>query len=492
MNKGRTSVRKALSLTFVRSGISFVFNAASVTLISRMLTPAEIGVFSVAAALVALAQMLRAFGIGEFIIQEKNLTPDLVRTAFTMNLVIACGLAAILFGTSNFIGDFYGDPGAAQVTKVLSLVFILMPFGAIPMAYMRRDMQFDVVVRIQLIESTVRSASSVALAWFGFSYMSMAWAAVIAMAASVAGCALWAGPYRVGGFGLTQWKRVLHFGSNRTISDIVKEVGRRSPDIVIGRMLGMAAAGFYSRGYGVVNMFQSSVIQIISSVAFPAYARDHREANAGPLLFRKSLVYVTGISWPFFAFATLMAFPVIRIAFGSQWGESVPLMRWLCGAAILGTLTYQCDNLLTAVGRYRDVTRIETQYQLFRIALAVLASFYGLEAIAASQVVVYALAVVLYYRKLVQYDALRPKVLAGALLPSLELTIATSIAPAAVLLFWPGSSAEHFLPAFLVAAAGTSITWLAGVFLFGHPLSDEIRRVLSVLRERVRTRLRWS
>lgn len=483
MKNGGTSVRKALSLTFVRSGVSFVFSAVALILISRLLTPSEIGVFSVAAALVALAQMLRAFGIGEFIIQEKSLTPDLVRTAFTVNLMVACGLAAILFGTSNLIGQFYGDPGAGRVTRVLSLVFILMPFGAIPMAYMRREMQFDIVVRIQLAESTVRSVGSVILAYLGFSYMSMAWAAVIAMAVSVAGCALWGGPYRVGGFGLTQWKRVLHFGTNRTFSDIVKEVGQRSADIVIGRTLGMAAAGFYSRGYGPVNMFRNSVIQIIASVAFPAYARDHREANAAPLLFRKSLVYITGVAWPFFAFATLMAFPVIRIAFGSQWDESVPLMRWLCGAAILGTLVYQCDNLLTAVGRYREVTWIETQYQLVRIALAVIASFYSLEAIAASQILVYVVAVVLYYRKLVCYGALRLKVLAMALLPSLGLTIATSIIPAAVLVFWPTG---QYVPAFLVAAGGASITWLAGVFLLGHPLSDEIRRMLAKLHSRIR------
>src|SRR6185437_13012588 len=142
MKNGGTSVRKALSLTFVRSGVSFVLSAVALVLISRLLTPSEIGVFSVAAALVALAQMLRAFGIGEFIIQEKNLTPDLVRTAFTVNLIVACALAAILFGTSNLVGQFYGDPGAGRVTRVLSLVFVLMPFGAIPMAYMRREMQF--------------------------------------------------------------------------------------------------------------------------------------------------------------------------------------------------------------------------------------------------------------------------------------------------------------------------------------------------------------
>lgn len=486
MNSPRTSIRRALSLSFTRSCVAFGLNIATVMIVSRLLTPTEIGVFSVTAALVTLAQMLRAFGTGELIIQEKNLTRAVVRTAFTVNLIIACALAAALFGFSDLIGQFYGNPGAARVTKVLSLVFVLLPFGAITMSYMKREMQFEIVVRVQIVETVVRSTCTIALAWLGFSYMSMAWASVLAMAAVVVGCAVWGGQYRIRGLGLSEWKRVMHFGANRTVADIVAQLGLQSADIVVGRMLGMAAAGFYSRGYGIVNIFRANIIGPISTVALPAYARDHREANAAPLLFRKSVVYITGISWPFFAFATLMAFPLIRIAFGSQWDAAIPIMRWLCGSAIVGSLIYQCNNMLTAVGRYREVTRIEVQYQLVRVALAIVAAFHSVEAVAASQLAVYAVAVALYYRKLACYDALRLSALVIELLPSLKLALVTSAVPAAVMIWWPGFSNDQYVPAFFVAAAGSGIAWLAGVFLLGHPLSGEIRHAWSVMRERIR------
>lgn len=486
MKRNPSGVRSALWLSFTRACVALVFNTAAILIVSRLLTPAEIGVFSVTAALVALVQMLRSFGVGELIIQEKELTADVVRSAFTVNLVIAFGLAAVVFGFSDLIGRFYGDPGVARVMRVLSLVFVLMPFGVITMAYMKREMQFGIVVRIQMMDTIVRSTCTIALAYLGFSYMSMAWASVAAMLAVVAGCVVWGGQYRIRGLGFSEWKRILHFGTNRTVADIVGELGQRSADIVVGRMLGMAPAGFYSRGYGIVNMFRTNVVSTITSVAFPAYARDHRKADAAPLLFRRSLVYLTGISWPFFAFAALMALPLIRITFGSQWDASVPLMRWLCGAAIIGTLIYQCNQMLTAVGRYREVTVVEVQYQLLRIALAVAAAFYGLEAVAASQVAVYVVAVVLYYRRLARYDALRPRALITALLPSLALAIATSVAPTLVLLLWPGPLSDQYVPAFLVAAAGASIAWVSGVFLFGHPLADEIRRLVSVLHQRIR------
>lgn len=140
MKNSRTTVRKALSLSFTRTGISFVFNVATVTIVSRLLTPAEVGVFTVAIALVALVHMLRDFGVTEFIVQEKNLSDDLVRTAFTVNVIIAWVLAAGIFGFSTLIGQFYGDPGVARVTRVLALVFVLMPFGTTTMSCMKREM----------------------------------------------------------------------------------------------------------------------------------------------------------------------------------------------------------------------------------------------------------------------------------------------------------------------------------------------------------------
>lgn len=484
MTKAKISVRKALWQRLAQTGITFGFTIATVTIVSRLLTPAEVGVFSVAVAFVALVHMLRDFGVSEFVVQEKVLSDDLVRSAFTLNLVIAWFLAAALFGFSGLIGDFYGNQGVTRVTRVVSLVFVLMPFGTTTMACMKREMRFGAIMVIQTVETLVRGSITIALAYLGFSYMSMAWASVAGMVVVVAGCAVFGGHYRVHGLGFADWKRVLYFGSNRTIADIAAQLGQQSADIVVGRMLGMTAAGLYSRGYGLVNMFRTNVIGAVGVVAFPAYAREHRDSNTAPQLYRKSLIYLTGISWPFFAFSTIMAYPIIRIAFGSQWVAAVPLMRWLCGAAILGTLIFQCNDLLTAIGRYREVTRVEVQYQLFRVVLAVLAAFYSLEAVAASQMLVYLVAIALYYRKLGSYEVLRTRSLIDGLLPSAMLTVATSIVPVVVLVFWPGGSNVHYLSAFLVAAAGTAAVWLVGMFALKHPLSMEFTHLVATIRSR--------
>ena len=492
MKQEKLGIRKALSLSFTQTCINLILSIATIVILSRLLTPAETGVYSVAVGFVALVHMLRDFGISEFVVQEATLNDDVIRTAFTINLIIAWCLAAILFSSSGLIGRFYGDFGVTRVTQVVSLVFVLLPFGTTHMALMRRNLRFDTILKIRIGETVLRGGTTIALAYAGFTYMSMAWGSVAGMAALILGCEIWGWQYRVRGVGLNQWRRVTHFGWNRTLADVVRQLGRQSANIIVGKMFGMAAAGFYSRGYGAVNLFATNVVGAIGDVAFPAYARNHRESNTAPQLFLKSLVYVTGISWPFFAFCALMAFPIIRIAFGDQWDAAVPLMRWLCGAAIVGMLTIQCDGFFTAVGRYRDVTRIELQYQTTRVGITLLAAFYSLEAVAAAQVLVHLVAVLLYYRKVIQYEPTRLRTVTAALVPSAVVTICSCLVPTAVLYLWPGAPTHHYFSAFAVVAAGAGLGWFVGIILTKHPLMSETQRVMSSLARRAgwKSRLR--
>jgi O-antigen/teichoic acid export membrane protein len=228
-------------------------------------------------------------------------------------------------------------------------------------------------------------------------------------------------------------------------------------------------------------MYRENIVAAIESVAFPAFAREQRKFAKAPELFLKALVYTTGISWPFFACGALLAYPVIRILFGNQWDAAVPLMRWLCVAALIGTLMYQCNRFLVALGRVRAATRVEVSYQLARVGITIVAAFFGLEAVAASQVLGYVLATTLYYRQLRVYDVLAVRNCARAVVPSALVTLATCAVPA-VVVSWPGLMTQHMVAAFAIAFVGGVAGWLAAIMATRHPLRGELQNALSRLR----------
>ncbi len=101
------SLRGAFLVSFVRSGGTFFLAFASNVIISRLLLPAEIGVYSVAMAVTAILQALREFGIGSYLLKERELTGDKIRTVFGMALLLGWTIAALIFIFRGAIARFY-------------------------------------------------------------------------------------------------------------------------------------------------------------------------------------------------------------------------------------------------------------------------------------------------------------------------------------------------------------------------------------------------
>jgi len=477
----KTSVRRALILSFGQRITSLVITLPTIIIVSHLLTPAEVGVYSVAVAFVNLVQMLRDFGVSEYLIQERHLNDALARTAFTITLSIAWILAALLFISSPWFGEFYHNPGLKVVLRILSINFVLLPFGSTTNMLLRRDMQFGILYKIGTGQQIIQSSTTILLSFLGFGYIGLAWGSVAGMTALVLGCLTWGRKYRVRGIGLLHYRRVLRFGITRTLGDIVIRLGQSAPDFVIGRVLGFADAGLYSRGYGLINTFRENVIGAISAVAFPTFAQYHRDTNNAHKIFLKSVTYLTGISWPFFIFSALMALPIIHFMFGTKWLEAVPILQLLSITALIGTLVYQCNDYFTAIGHVGFATRAETMVQVSRIILLAVTIFISLNAVAASQIFVYALAGVIYYRLLLKHTRLTIKDIVVALRSSAIVAICSAIVPCISYFIFILFS-QHIGISILISSAGALIGWFIGIYITRHPLFDEVVNITTKIR----------
>ena len=111
------SIRKALALSFASKYSSLAIHTAAVMVLARLLTPAEIGVYSVGAAVVALAHVVRDFGVGNYRIQEKELTAERISAALDVVVLIAWAIAA---KPANCV--HLGNVGLMQPGSLLDLI----------------------------------------------------------------------------------------------------------------------------------------------------------------------------------------------------------------------------------------------------------------------------------------------------------------------------------------------------------------------------------
>ena len=129
------SVYRSLVFSFIEKFSLIGITLFSYILIARLLTPEEIGIYSVAAALIAIAQVVREFGVGNYLIQEKDITKQHIQTAFGVSLMIGALLFIIAFFTSPYVGSFYKDDRMVVIVRIISLNFLIMPFCSISIAF---------------------------------------------------------------------------------------------------------------------------------------------------------------------------------------------------------------------------------------------------------------------------------------------------------------------------------------------------------------------
>jgi O-antigen/teichoic acid export membrane protein len=100
-------LKRAIMFSFAGKYTSMVMEFVSVMVVSRILTPAELGVFSLAMGSIAIGQMLRDFGLSLYIVQEKELTDEKIQSCFTISVILCWSIALLYYLSAPMLGRFF-------------------------------------------------------------------------------------------------------------------------------------------------------------------------------------------------------------------------------------------------------------------------------------------------------------------------------------------------------------------------------------------------
>ena len=471
-----TTVRRSFAYSLADNYLGVVLQLISTFVISRLLSPGDIGIFSVAAALSALASTFRDFGLAEYLIQAPKTDDRRLRAALAANLMVSWSVAALLLVVSVPAGNFYRNDGVASVLQVLSVNFLLIPFGAVTMACFRRELNYGPIFAINVASSIASFAVTIAAALAGWSYMAMAWGALAGIVVTIGVATLlrpagmpWIPSLR--GIG-----EVLHFGKFATGSYLVEQLGRSAPEAVIGRAVDLAAVAFFSRANGILEIFNRAVMRAVVQVCLPYFAQRERASGDARADYARTAAYITAVGWPFFLVALPLAYPLIRTLYGPQWMASVVLAQVLCVAAMVELPCTLASEMLVAKGRIDLSTRLQMLTQGIRIAGILAFIPFGLLAVCWALVVIALANSSIAAWHLWKVIGLRPIELIRGCVPSAVVAMGTAAPVLLITAAMPATDANH-LTILALTLPAAAVAWLLGIALTRHPIWAEVRQL---------------
>lgn len=481
------NVRQSLFYSLLQRYLVFIIQFATNIIISRLLLPEEIGVFSLSLAALGIIQVMREFGVGRYLIQEKHLTDDIIRTAFGLMIVISWAFALGIFAVRDLIADFYDRPELADIILVLLINFVILPFGQPARALLNREMEFRKTFFIDMTSVVVHAGVGVACAFLGFSSMSLAYAAVAGTAVTTA-MTLYIQPTHLKlKPSLKEWRRILSYGVFATSSSVIGTAGGSSAEIVMGKVLSFTAVGLYSRASGLITVFQVQLMYALGRVAFSGFAKLIREGEKIEGRYLQALAYLTGFLWPIYVVMGFAAPSLIVFLFGEVWAEAGPAARVLCLNGMVVACFALVPSVYNAHGAVRRQLVNESIVQTLRIILVLVAAPHGLLAVAWAQVAASILNGVLLYHMIRPDFVIRLQDWLRALRKSMVVTVITAIAMTATFIVLSRLDPSPFATLLASAIVGGA-SWLLGIRLTRHVIGPEIVVWLSAAVRKIRRR----
>lgn len=475
------SVRNAAAWAIASQYTSFaILFVTSVVLARWFITPADLGLFSIAFAAVSLISFLQDFGITRYINGERDLTPEKIQTAFSVSAVFAFAVAVVALLAAWPIAWFYADARLLPITLVVAGSYLMIPFAVVPQALCQRKLDYRSNTMIEVGSAAANATIAVILAMRGHGALALAWGAFAQQFARMA-VAQW----RAGG--MLPWPLrfdgtapIVAIGKTNSVSAVCYAIVLRAPELLIGRTLGTVATGLFSRAAGLALQLRLLVAGAVTGVFYPAFrvVRDRGEP-LGPPYLRVVGAY-TGIAWPAMAGIAALAWPLVDILYGQVWLAAAPLLLWVALAQLCYVSVPLNEDLPILLNRMPQLIRRNVFDTVLSVSLLALAAPFGLEWVAISRFVHGLCWIALYAPFIKGLLGFSWRDLAGVWSKSAVVT-AAAIAPV-LLTFGLWRSPQDVGVGLVLALVLTGVAcWLAALRITRHSLLSELLAVLSDL-----------
>ncbi len=474
------NVRRSLLVSLLSRYLLLIVNLLASVVVARLLTPAEMGAFSLCMVLLSFTAIFRDFGASAYLTQVAELNEQRLRATMGLQLLIGAVLALGVAFASAPVAVFYEEPEIRELMLWVALSYLISPLGTVTQALLQRNMQFSAIASIQIGAGLAAALVTVGLAWIGFGARSLA----IGQLASVLASVLLSQRYRPADLpwipSLRGVREILDFGGAITGIAIVNVAVKGAPELLLGKLQGLHAVGLFARGQGMVVMFGRQMAEAVSAVALPNFSRMVREGGNLGDAFLHGTAYVTAVAWSICLGLALLADPLIRVLYGNQWLEAIPLVRWVAASYGAGLSVMLVSAALTGLGAVRALGWATLASGVLTIGAVAIGATIGLEAVGAGLFVTGIVHAAIFFA-LVRWRLGFPTSRLMATLARSGGVALCAALPVLVVMLAPKPAVGGAFIELLTGGVLGVLGFAAGVKLARHPLRQEFDLVLRKL-----------
>ena len=342
-----------------------VFEVTRLVILLRLLVPEDFGLVGIAMLTMGIVLTFSQTGLELALVQRKGNIRGYLDSAWTVGLIRASVVFALLYFGGSYATTFFEAPGSAAMLEVIALSVLLQGATNIAVVYFDKELEFHRLFIYRITGTLADFAVTITCALLLRNAYALAFGYV---AGTAVRCVMSyvVHPYRPRlRLDMAKAAELFVFGKWIFGSGVVLFFLRYGDDLVVSKIIGVSALALYQAAFKLSNIPATEITHVISRVAFPAYAKLQDDIPRLKDAFLKVLKLTAFLAIPVAGLIFILARDFTVVFLESDWPTDnpkwlpmVPAMQVLAVVGLFRSIGATTGPLFNGLGRPRISTII--------------------------------------------------------------------------------------------------------------------------------------
>jgi len=377
LSLGRVSARGSLTL-LLANALQLALAVGATMILARLLAPADFGRFALASVVLGLSGPLRDFGLPFALVHHELPDARTLDGLFAVNLWLTVLLSLSAWLSAVPFARFFDDPAIIGPIHLFALLLLVRGSANVQSGLLARRMAYGTMAVVSTVSVACGAFAGIAMALGGAKLEALLVQIGVTWVAET--ILLWVlADWRPGRqclrlslevATLQQW---LSYGRNLSASRIVGEGVAQVDRLLVGRLGGATALGYYQSALRWVTLPLQQLLKPVKTVVVSSLSRLHGQPDRYAHFASQAIGLTASLVLPMFTFLAVMSDGIILVLLGEQWQASVAPFRILCLAMMLESVDRVSNWICLAEGR----TARRLRWTIWSAPLMIVGMFLG-------------------------------------------------------------------------------------------------------------------
>jgi len=292
------------------------------------------------------------------LIQQKKLDRSAQTATFLLELSIALLFCVGLVLCSELIAAGFDEPVVATLIIALCPLLIFHAALSVPMAQLRRNLQFKAIALLNAVSVFISVVVGVALALLDYGYWALVAMQVVQPASKMVGAFIASSWRPTAKPSWTSLKPLVHFNVQTIALKVLRAIIASLPRALIGSVLGAAALGVFDVSRRFFQRISGLLMQPLTNVTLPVASKLQTDPEGMREWHSFSSALITALAYPLYIGLAAVLPVAVPLVFGEKWLDAILPMQLMMLIGVRNATAIFNGGILRGLGKPELTTLI--------------------------------------------------------------------------------------------------------------------------------------